>query len=178
MPFNKSTIYTISHLMSFLILLSRFVLLFFSFFHIPLFFLFFSNYFDKGLTAETAVYSFYHFIQCTTITITFYCNFFNYVWLHCFVHIFSCINIQLYSLTGYYPPSENTEYTEDHPTSDHDFLTQLCRDWEASAQLPSDCTTRQVTVRIGVVLGKEGGILQQTLWPFWFGVGGWYHYEK
>lgn len=74
--------------------------------------------------------------------------------------------------TGFYPPSNDREYTEDFPASDTDFLTELCHDWEASAELPKDSSTRQVIVRIGVVLGKEGGVLQQAIWPFWFGVGG------
>jgi hypothetical protein len=75
-------------------------------------------------------------------------------------------------LTGYYPPSATTEYTEDTPPSDKDALSRLCRDWEASATLPESSKTRLATIRIGLVLGKEGGMIQQTIWPFWFGLGG------
>ncbi|KAK3702006.1 hypothetical protein QZH41_020328, partial [Actinostola sp. cb2023] len=82
------------------------------------------------------------------------------------------ITVSILFHTGFYPPSELTEYTEDFPPSDTDVLTEICREWEASAQLPEGCNTRQVIVRIGVVLGKEGGILQQTIWPFWLGLGG------
>lgn len=74
--------------------------------------------------------------------------------------------------SGYYPASETEEYTEDFPPSSADTLTVLCKDWENSAKLPDNCTTRLVTLRIGVVLGRSGGVIQQTIWPFWFGLGG------
>ena len=73
---------------------------------------------------------------------------------------------------GYYPPSETVAYTEDTPPSDANELTRLCKDWEESAKLPENCPTRLVTARIGVVLGKEGGLVQQAIWPFWLGLGG------
>lgn len=76
------------------------------------------------------------------------------------------------SAVGYYPPSDTTEYTEDSPPSSADALTTLCADWEKSAKLPDGCKTRLVTLRIGVVLGRGGGVIQQTIWPFWFGLGG------
>ena len=73
---------------------------------------------------------------------------------------------------GYYPPSDTKEYTEDSPPSSADALTTLCADWENSAKLPDGCETRLVTLRIGVVLGRGGGVIQQTIWPFWLGLGG------
>lgn len=76
------------------------------------------------------------------------------------------------SAVGYYPPSDTAEYTEDSPPSSADALTTLCADWEKSAKLPDGCKTRLVTLRIGVVLGRGGGVIQQTIWPFWFGLGG------
>lgn len=76
------------------------------------------------------------------------------------------------SAVGYYPPSDTAEYTEDSPRSSADALTTLCADWEKSAKLPDGCKTRLVTLRIGVVLGRGGGVIQQTIWPFWFGLGG------
>ena len=74
--------------------------------------------------------------------------------------------------SGYYPPSDTKEYTEDSPPSSADALTTLCADWENSAKLPDGCETRLVTLRIGVVLGRGGGVIQQTIWPFWLGLGG------
>lgn len=76
------------------------------------------------------------------------------------------------SAVGYYPPSDTKEYTEDSPPSSADALTTLCADWENSAKLPDGCKTRLVTLRIGVVLGRGGGVIQQTIWPFWLGLGG------
>lgn len=76
------------------------------------------------------------------------------------------------SAVGYYPPSDTVEYTEDSPPSSADTLTRLCNDWEDSAKLPDDCETRLVTIRIGVVLGRDGGVIQQTIWPYWLGLGG------
>ena len=74
--------------------------------------------------------------------------------------------------TGYYPTSDTVEYTEDSPPSPTDNLTRLCIDWENSAKLSEGCKTRLVTMRIGVVLGRNGGMIQQTIWPFWLGLGG------
>lgn len=76
------------------------------------------------------------------------------------------------SAVGYYPPSETVEYTEDSPPSSANELTRLCNDWENSAELPEGCKTRLVKFRIGVVMGRTGGIIQQSIWPFWFGLGG------
>ena len=64
------------------------------------------------------------------------------------------------------------EYTEDTPPSFADTVTKLCVDWENSASLPEDCKTRLVIMRIGVVLGHTGGVIQQSIWPFWLGLGG------
>lgn len=76
------------------------------------------------------------------------------------------------SAVGYYPPSETVEYTEDSSPSSANELTRLCNDWENSAELPEGCKTRLVKFRIGVVMGRTGGIIQQSIWPFWFGLGG------
>ena len=73
---------------------------------------------------------------------------------------------------GYYPPSDTVEYTEDSPPSSANELTRLCNDWENSAELPEGCKTRLVKLRIGVVMGRSGGIIQQSIWPFWLGLGG------
>ncbi|XP_028409908.1 epimerase family protein SDR39U1-like [Dendronephthya gigantea] len=77
------------------------------------------------------------------------------------------------SAIGFYPTSETAEYTEDAPPEpEHDFFTKICCDWEDSAVLPSDHPSRHVTLRIGLVLGRDGGAFKSLVWPFWFGVGG------
>ncbi|MGC8866191.1 MAG: TIGR01777 family oxidoreductase [Bacteroidales bacterium] len=52
-----------------------------------------------------------------------------------------------------------------------DFLGRLCIDWEAEAQGARDFT-RVVNPRIGLVLGKNGGLLARQLPLFKFGLGG------
>lgn len=46
--------------------------------------------------------------------------------------------------------------------------------WEKSALLPPpiDDAIRHVGVRIGLVLGRDGGFIQQSYLPFWMGLGG------
>uniref|UniRef100_H3A091 Short chain dehydrogenase/reductase family 39U member 1 n=1 Tax=Latimeria chalumnae TaxID=7897 RepID=H3A091_LATCH len=75
---------------------------------------------------------------------------------------------------GYYQPSRTAEYTEDSPGGDFDYLSRLVKQWEAAAKLPEErgAHTRQVVIRSGVVLGKDGGAIQQMIWPFWLGAGG------
>lgn len=73
---------------------------------------------------------------------------------------------------GYYPSGDDTEYTEESSGGDFDFLSRLCTEWEAAAQLPDAPSVRTVTVRSGVVLGRSGGMVQQLFLPFFFGLGG------
>ncbi|UYV67418.1 SDR39U1 [Cordylochernes scorpioides] len=73
---------------------------------------------------------------------------------------------------GFYPPSEDKEYTEQSEGGHGDFLAELCRDWEAAGDLKSVEDVRRVVIRSGVVLGKGGGLINQMYWPFFFGLGG------
>lgn len=73
---------------------------------------------------------------------------------------------------GFYPPSNTEEYSEDGPGGDFDFLSRLCKDWEEAAQLPDELNVRTVQLRTGVVLGREGGMIQQLIVPFFLGLGG------
>ncbi|CAK9806920.1 Epimerase family protein SDR39U1 [Anthophora plagiata] len=72
---------------------------------------------------------------------------------------------------SYYKPND-TEYTEESQCTKYDFLSELCHEWEGAAQLPKDSNIRQVTIRSGVVLGKNGGMIKQIYLPFFFGLGG------
>ncbi|XP_063157545.1 epimerase family protein SDR39U1 [Candoia aspera] len=72
---------------------------------------------------------------------------------------------------GYYQPSHITKYTEESPGGDFDFFSRLVTSWEEAAKIPGDAT-RQVVVRSGVVLGRDGGAIGQMLWPFRLGLGG------
>ncbi|XP_076173473.1 epimerase family protein SDR39U1 isoform X1 [Ptiloglossa arizonensis] len=72
---------------------------------------------------------------------------------------------------AYYKPNA-MEYTEESKCEKYDFLSELCHKWEAAAQLPQDSAIRQVTIRSGVVLGKNGGMIKQIYLPFFIGLGG------
>ncbi|XP_040028067.2 epimerase family protein SDR39U1 [Gasterosteus aculeatus] len=73
-----------------------------------------------------------------------------------------------------YKPSLTAEYTEDSEWTPFDVLSQLVKEWEASALLPEGVTknTKQVVIRSGAVLGRDGGAMKQMLLPFWLGLGG------
>ena len=52
------------------------------------------------------------------------------------------------------------------------FLTDVCRDWEMAARAANDYGVRVVILRIGVVLGPEGGAVKAMGTPFRFFAGG------
>lgn len=60
-------------------------------------------------------------------------------------------------------------YNENNAEFSDDFLSTLCQDWEEEAKKAS---CRVVVFRFGIVLGKNGGALQQMLTPFKLGLGG------
>ncbi|HEY0747153.1 MAG TPA: TIGR01777 family oxidoreductase [Steroidobacteraceae bacterium] len=51
------------------------------------------------------------------------------------------------------------------------FQSQLCQDWEAAARAAARLGARLVRVRIGLVLGNDGGALRQMLIPIRLGLG-------
>jgi len=75
------------------------------------------------------------------------------------------------SAIGYYGPRDDAPLNEEAPAGS-DFAAQLCRDWEAEALRAQALGLRVCTVRIGVVLGGDGGALAKMLPPFKLGVGG------
>ena len=50
------------------------------------------------------------------------------------------------------------------------FLSDVCRAWEEAAR-PAEGSTRVVLLRLGVVLGQNGGMLEEVYRPFSFGLG-------
>ncbi|KAJ3663827.1 hypothetical protein Zmor_008049 [Zophobas morio] len=72
---------------------------------------------------------------------------------------------------GIYKPDKVKIYDESCAGEEYDFLSSLCHKWEDAAKLP-DSDTRQVTIRSGVVLGKNGGMIKQLYMPFFLGLGG------
>ena len=75
------------------------------------------------------------------------------------------------SAVGYYG-DRGSEVLHESSSGGTDFLAQLCKDWEAAARLAEDSGLRVMTLRTGVVLGRDGGAMAQMLPPFRLGVGG------
>lgn len=75
------------------------------------------------------------------------------------------------SAIGYYGASDTEGLDESTPAGE-DFLARLCVEWEAAADAARTAGIRTAAVRIGVVLGRDGGALQRMLLPFKLGVGG------
>ena len=74
------------------------------------------------------------------------------------------------SAIGYYGTSSDQRFVESSP-SGSDFLASLCSRWEAAAAaVPS--VTRQLTLRIGIVIAADGGALGKMLPVFRTGFGG------
>jgi uncharacterized protein (TIGR01777 family) len=74
------------------------------------------------------------------------------------------------SAVGYYGTSTEARFNESSPAG-ADFLGQLCRDWETAATaVPPGC--RLVILRLGIVLGPDGGALGKMLPVFRAGFGG------
>lgn len=71
-----------------------------------------------------------------------------------------------------YKPDDKKIYTEDDPSQEYDFMSKLCIEWEKAATISQDVGVRNVKIRTGVVLGREGGMINSLILPFWFGFGG------
>jgi len=75
------------------------------------------------------------------------------------------------SAVGYYG-SRGDEVLTEGSSSGNDFLSEVCREWEAAAKPAIDAGIRTVHTRFGLVLSNKGGALQKMLLPFRLGVGG------
>ncbi len=75
------------------------------------------------------------------------------------------------SATGYYGDRGDETLVEDSDPG-RGFLPEVCMEWEKQALNAEVLGIRVATVRIGLVLGKEGGALAKMLPPFKAGVGG------
>lgn len=74
------------------------------------------------------------------------------------------------SAIGYYGSSETETFTE-NSASGKDFLSQVCREWEAEAEKVKALNVRSVILRFGIVLGN-GGALGKMIPPFQLFAGG------
>ncbi len=74
------------------------------------------------------------------------------------------------SAVGLYP--DFRQQTESSFTVKHDFLATLCEDWEAAAREADTLNVRTSILRLGMVLGKSGGMIKKVRIPFLLGLGG------
>jgi uncharacterized protein (TIGR01777 family) len=75
------------------------------------------------------------------------------------------------SAVGYYGDRGDEELIETAPPA-HDFLADVCVEWEREALAAEQHGVRVVTARTGIVLGAGGGALAKMLTPFKLGGGG------
>ena len=68
--------------------------------------------------------------------------------------------------------SRGDEALDETSTLGHDFLAGVCREWEAASAPAADAGVRVVSLRTGLVVSRDGGVLRQLLLPFRLGVGG------
>lgn len=75
------------------------------------------------------------------------------------------------SAVGFYGDRGDDVLAEDARAAD-DFLGDLCERWEAEALAAEEHGVRVVVLRLGVVLGRFGGVLQRMVPVFKLGLGG------
>ncbi len=76
------------------------------------------------------------------------------------------------SAVGYYGDRGDELLTEASPPGTGDFLSAVCRDWEAATEGAMMAGVRVVLARFGVILSGAGGALKKMLLPFRLGLGG------
>ena len=75
------------------------------------------------------------------------------------------------SAIGFYGNRGDEVLREDSPAG-QGFLSEVCREWEASSRIAADAGIRTVNIRLGLVLSAKGGALRSMLTPFKLGLGG------
>ncbi|MGY3806461.1 TIGR01777 family oxidoreductase [Aeromonas veronii] len=76
------------------------------------------------------------------------------------------------SAIGWYGRQGTETLDEQYRSPNDEFTHQLCQQWETLAQEAQSRQTRVCIVRIGLVLGMDGGALPKMLPPYRLGLGG------
>lgn len=76
------------------------------------------------------------------------------------------------SAVGYYGAHRGDELLDEDSSPGSDFLAETAHDWERATSPAADAGIRVALSRTGLVLGANGGMLDQMLLPFRLGVGG------
>ena len=75
------------------------------------------------------------------------------------------------SAVGYYG-NRYDEVLSEESLPGNDYMANLCKDWEAEAAKVEQYVVRRISVRTGLVLSKDEGVLKQLYLPFKLFVGG------
>ena len=75
------------------------------------------------------------------------------------------------SAIGFYGNGRPIELYEDLPGG-KGFLADVCQEWEHEIFKTENIGVRTIALRIGLVLGYDGGAMKKMLAPFWAGLGG------
>lgn len=76
------------------------------------------------------------------------------------------------SACGYYGIDTGDAVLDERSPPGHDFLAGVCRDWEAAAAPAREAGIRVVHPRLGIVLGRDGGMLDKLVPLFRAYIGG------
>ena len=76
------------------------------------------------------------------------------------------------SAIGWYGRQDDAPLDETCQSPHEEFTHRLCQQWEQLAQQARSAQTRVCILRIGLVLGMEGGALPRMLPPYRLGLGG------
>ena len=68
--------------------------------------------------------------------------------------------------------SRGDEMLDESSSLGDDFLADVCKEWEAASTPAANAGIRVVSLRTGLVLSKDAGLLPKLLLPFRAGVGG------
>ncbi len=72
---------------------------------------------------------------------------------------------------GFYGPADDVSMHESSPQG-QGFLAELCQQWEHEAKQATNHGVRVICLRIGMVLGSDGGALSKMVTPFKAFIGG------
>ena len=75
------------------------------------------------------------------------------------------------SAVGWYG-AHGSEPLDEQAGFNGEFSHSICEQWENAAARVKDQGVRLCTVRLGIVVGKGGGVIKRLLPPFLFGLGG------
>lgn len=76
------------------------------------------------------------------------------------------------SAIGYYGTNCDGGFNEQAPSDpNHSFSSDLCLQWEKASLAIENTVARIAIMRLGVVLGRSGGMLSKLWWSYYLGLG-------